>query len=310
MTTGIYIWTNNINGKKYVGQSLDCEHRCYVHFKSKYPIGAALRKYGKDNFMLEIISCPAEHLDMWERFYIHFYDTFSKNGYNLTSGGTNGCKKGPMSEEQKQLISQKNIEYFANMTPEQREEYSKICSTAQIEKWKKISDDQRIEIGNKIAETKKGHTVEEETRFKISQTLTGRKDTEETRLKKCGRTPHNKGTQASEETKQKISQNSARRGQQGTMLGKKHTSEARKKITENNLGTSHYNNGVKTIRVPDNTPIPEGFVPGRLMKSQRPFSICGQRFVSIIVAAETLGINKNTIFGRLQSISNTDYVYI
>lgn len=93
MTCGIYKITNNINGKIYIGQSIDIERRFKQHLKKSNrdntQIINALKKYGKDNFSFEIIKhCKREDLDLFERFWIKIYDTTNRNiGYNTTIGG-------------------------------------------------------------------------------------------------------------------------------------------------------------------------------------------------------------------------------
>jgi len=92
---GIYLITNLINGKQYVGQSIGIAHRWIEHKNSKenYPISKAIRKYGKDNFKFEIIeNCLPKDLDEKEMYYIKKYNTIVPNGYNITYGGSQGLK--------------------------------------------------------------------------------------------------------------------------------------------------------------------------------------------------------------------------
>lgn len=86
----IYKITNNVNGKSYIGQTRQgiqfrwCQH---TNSKDNSYFHKAIRKYGKDNFTIDILEeCPVEILNEREIFYIAKYDTF-KNGYNLTIGG-------------------------------------------------------------------------------------------------------------------------------------------------------------------------------------------------------------------------------
>ena len=69
----IYCYTNKINGKKYVGQTINAEQRYNAH-KSNYQnpnnteynslIHKAFRKYGLDNFTFEILElCEIEKLN-------------------------------------------------------------------------------------------------------------------------------------------------------------------------------------------------------------------------------------------------------
>ena len=50
-----------------------------------------MKKYGKDNFVFEIIEGPIKNYNEREIFWIAKYNTFVNNenswGYNLTSGG-------------------------------------------------------------------------------------------------------------------------------------------------------------------------------------------------------------------------------
>jgi group I intron endonuclease len=100
---GIYLITNNVNGKVYVGQSINIERRYSEHLRSgqpeKYslknkrdintPIHLAMQKYGISNFSLSILEeCLKEELDDKERFWIHYYDSTNKEkGYNIGLGG-------------------------------------------------------------------------------------------------------------------------------------------------------------------------------------------------------------------------------
>jgi group I intron endonuclease len=90
---GIYKWTNLINNKIYIGQSVNIMARKAEHIKlSKNEtytpnIAKALRKYGMENFSFEIIEeCQIQDLDEKEDYWIKYYD--SKNtGYNMLSVG-------------------------------------------------------------------------------------------------------------------------------------------------------------------------------------------------------------------------------
>lgn len=87
----IYITTNKINGKKYIGQKKynGREHRYLgsgVYFKN------AVKKYGKENFIRETIcECETkELLDEAEKRYIKIMNAVeSDNFYNISSGGIN-----------------------------------------------------------------------------------------------------------------------------------------------------------------------------------------------------------------------------
>lgn len=86
---GIYKITNLINGKAYIGQSINIEGRWGQHLrKCKYPCDAAIQKYGKENFSFEVLEeCPRSKLNEREVYWIAYYDTYLGYGYNLTPGG-------------------------------------------------------------------------------------------------------------------------------------------------------------------------------------------------------------------------------
>ena len=89
MTCGIYCITNNINGMKYVGQSVCIETRFeqHIHSKSNSEIHKAIEEYGVANFKFEVIlACSENELDEQEVKFIRLLDSY-ENGYNQTRGG-------------------------------------------------------------------------------------------------------------------------------------------------------------------------------------------------------------------------------
>ena len=110
--TGIYCIENLINGKKYIGQSVDIYRRWNGYRRSykrndKYAIYRAIKKHGFENFRFYIIKeCTQDKLNDWERFYIKFFGSNnSKFGYNITKGGDYGNRGIKMSEKAKKLLS-------------------------------------------------------------------------------------------------------------------------------------------------------------------------------------------------------------
>lgn len=95
--TGIYVITNRINKKQYVGLSTNCVRRWYDHRSKSInshkkddiekPLYRAMRKYGLDNFSFSILEeCPKELLCEREVFWIEKLKSYS-DGYNATIGG-------------------------------------------------------------------------------------------------------------------------------------------------------------------------------------------------------------------------------
>ena len=88
----IYITTNLINNKKYIGQKkLDNGSRWKSYLGSGVHLQKAIKKYGKENFKREIIDYAnsLEELNVLERYYIEKYNAVeSKEFYNVIEGGT------------------------------------------------------------------------------------------------------------------------------------------------------------------------------------------------------------------------------
>jgi len=111
----IYKAINKINGKSYIGQTINDEIPKDRHFSNalndkKYLLSKAIRKYGYENFDWEIL-CECESkkdLDEMENYHILKYCAhMSDNGYNMTWGGDGGDTFSCKSEEEKVEISRK-----------------------------------------------------------------------------------------------------------------------------------------------------------------------------------------------------------
>lgn len=107
----IYLRTNLINGKQYIGQSKDFKQRehSWMSYKTIYAnqyLTRARNKYGLENFKTEVLEvCDDSMLDEMERYWIKKLNTIFPNGYNFTTGGTNGAE---MTDDVKQRISDAN----------------------------------------------------------------------------------------------------------------------------------------------------------------------------------------------------------
>ena len=194
----VYLITNNINGKIYVGKhSTDNLNDCYMG--SGKILKLAYNKYGVENFTKKILAFAdtEEKLNWFERFYIKKYHCRDKSiGYNLTDGG-DGTLGLPSPMKGKFGVE-------SSMYGKHHSEETK----------KKISTSNK---GKTIGRTvwNKGKHHSEETKKKISDarkgvpTWTGLHHTEETKKKisetKKGTTACNKGKPMTEEQKLKIS---------------------------------------------------------------------------------------------------------
>ncbi len=100
----IYCVTNLVNGKQYVGQTVD--NRKVGHGLA---ITKAYKKYGKELFEYEKICTGITNrnaLNYLERFWIATHNTVAPNGYNIEAGGTD---KGKVAESTKQKLREHNL---------------------------------------------------------------------------------------------------------------------------------------------------------------------------------------------------------
>lgn len=106
----IYKIINLINGKIYIGQTIESLDKRWRRHCSKYnlknmAISRAIKKYGKENFTIEkICECSnQDELNASEKYYIILFNSRTPNGYNILEGGNGGA----MLEETKSKISEK-----------------------------------------------------------------------------------------------------------------------------------------------------------------------------------------------------------
>lgn len=96
-TCSVYCFTNKINGKQYIGstiQALNIRYNQHIYnathenaHQYHYPLYKAIRKYGLNNFTFEVIyqgEHEEEEIRLIEADYIHEFNTISPNGYNQT----------------------------------------------------------------------------------------------------------------------------------------------------------------------------------------------------------------------------------
>jgi hypothetical protein len=103
MNAHIYLVTNNLNGKQYVGQTIDTRKIGHGML-----IRQAYKKHGKENFVYEEICSgisDRQTLNFMERFWIKVMDSRSPNGYNIEEGGSD---KGEVAESTRQKLKEIN----------------------------------------------------------------------------------------------------------------------------------------------------------------------------------------------------------
>lgn len=190
----IYKVTNRINGKIYIGQTIQpLVIRWDAHTRKGCVLYAAIQKYGKENFTVEQIDTATsrDELDQKEQYWIAHYDCIAPKGYNLTSGG-------------------RHYEFSDEVLK------------------KKLENAPR---GEKHPMFGKHHS--DETKRKLSLAFTGSKNhrfgTKMTPEHKAKLLKINLGKKASEDTKRKMSE--SQMGDKNHFYGKTHNDEARTKIS-------------------------------------------------------------------------------
>jgi group I intron endonuclease len=229
---GIYGLRNKVNGKWYVGQSVDVLKRwarySVCDCRKQRKLYNALKKYGYDNFEKVILEkCDSIEwiLDYREMYWIRYLNSI-KIGYNLTEGGSSGRKSSETrkkmsawqigkkhSEETKRKIGLKSLGRIHS------ESTRKKISQSGKKMW---TDSMRKVVSDRFF----GKPRTEEVRAKISATkkLNPHCCSPE-ELKRIG--DRTRGTHLSDEIKAKISASSK---------GKPKSAEMRRKVSEKLVG--------------------------------------------------------------------------
>jgi group I intron endonuclease len=158
----IYLLTNKINGKVYIGQTwLSLKERAGKeghHYKECIYLYNAIEKYGWSNFEYKILAIEFSQTNAndTEDFFIEEYNSRNTNlGYNIRGGGSTGR----LSEETKQKLSILNSgenNYFFGKTHSEEAKQAISENTKnnhenglyanKNEKQKKFTDDEEKEI--------------------------------------------------------------------------------------------------------------------------------------------------------------------
>jgi hypothetical protein len=200
----IYTIKNKINNKIYIGQTIDLQKRWYKHQSVSrdqnynYPLYNSMRKYGIENFEIEIIDQCDDIFECnnLEELWIERRQSRNKDiGYNISKGGDNK----EISEETRQKMS-------LAMAGEKNPFYGKKHSE---------------ETKRKIAEARRGTKTSEEVKQKMSETRKGE-----------GNGMY--GKNHTQESKDKIAKGREGKyeGENSPMFGRKKSEETIKKTVE------------------------------------------------------------------------------
>lgn len=254
----VYLVTCLVNKRKYVGiTTRGFLNRWKRHIRSSlkekddYRFHRAIRKYGEENFKIEVLEGKSyvnpKRLTNWllkrEKHWIKFYNS-NHVGYNMTEGG-DGVPGLIISKEGRGAISERMKKFYKD-NPEMRKkvvqsaheenrkpENRKRMSELQKKRFDEMTDDERLEH---IEKTKQGmDNLPTETKERIKKT----------QFKK-NQEAWNKGIETPEEVRRKIS--GSEKGRLAWNKGTLMPEGQKKKISESRKGIQAWNKGVKVER--------------------------------------------------------------
>lgn len=163
------------NKKSYIGYSNDPERRFKEHCRTKSLIGKAIRKYGKERFILDILDEVENHNEAseLEELYIEEGNTRVPNGYNIAKGGIGGQRGVERSEETKAKMSRakkgklgkpRSEETRVKMSKSHRGKKHSLESKRKMSRAKKGQNGRKhsAETKRKIGEGNKGKKISRE----------------------------------------------------------------------------------------------------------------------------------------------------
>lgn len=156
----IYKLTNKINNKVYIGQTVrTLEERIAEHKRKRLSlISKAIKKYGIENFEIEIIDSAdtMELLNEKEVDWINKFKCVVPYGYNQCEGGGNTKGFHHRDDSKKKMSESKSILYIGEGNPF----YGKTHSD---------------EVKKRFSEQRKGRKLTDEWKRKISESNTHKK---------------------------------------------------------------------------------------------------------------------------------------
>lgn len=222
--SGIYRIRNLVNGKVYVGSTNNINKRWIEHKSflknNKHPnphLQASWNKYGEENLIFEIIeeieNSIKELLCEREQYWNDFYDSSNREkGYNLRKIVESNLGV-IFSEDHNKKISEshmghKNHFFGKHHSPETKK---KLSESKIGEKNPNYGKSPSEETRKKQSDIKKGKTLSDDHKKKLSESLTGLMIGENHPMY-------------------------GKKGEEHPRYGKHHTPESKQKISENSMG--------------------------------------------------------------------------
>ena len=135
----VYLITNKINNRKYIGQHKYSNGIDEKYWGSGKILLQAIDKYGIENFTREIIqyAYSKSELDYLEKYYIKINNAvFSEEYYNITTGGVGGARYGKYNNWSTENKTGKNNPFYGHKHSEETKQ--KISNSKKGQKaWNK-----------------------------------------------------------------------------------------------------------------------------------------------------------------------------
>jgi len=163
----VYIVTNRVNGKKYVGSHCTNDLEKDKYLGSGKIIQSAVKKYGQENFEREILKecLNLEEAKELEELYINEYNTLYPNGYNLSPTGGLKIKRknGRHGESSKEKIKKATSGKNNGM-------YGKNVYLIWVEKYgEEKANELSSQRSVRLRESQKGKIISEESKQKMRE---------------------------------------------------------------------------------------------------------------------------------------------
>lgn len=265
----IYKITNTVNNKVYIGQTVQTvEERYQKHlFEARQHTNRylydAMNHYGYDKFNIEAIEvCNDEFLDAREKYWISYYKSNDRCfGYNMTEGGGGGNTFARLSPERQQQLREKASKRLTGVKQPKELVEKRVASL----RGRKLTEEHRQRLSKihkerfkNLPGTRLGATTSEETKQKIREANLGKKQSDETKLKR-------------KETLSKlkwwnngIKNVRAEECPEGYVAGRiNFTPSEESKAKSSHKGTKWFTNGKENRMAYE---CPEGFWPGKTFK--------------------------------------------
>ena len=162
----IYITTNLVNGKKYIGSHLTSNIND-TYLGSGVLLKKAIKKYGKSNFQREIIAQldNIENMKELEEYYINYYNAYTSNLFYNTTKYAAGITKCTWGDKISKSMIGHNFNLGKNHSQETKNKISKANKGKIRSKEYKLSRSNKM-LGNTCA---LGNKLSLETRNLISK---------------------------------------------------------------------------------------------------------------------------------------------